>query len=72
MNYMNISDLCQCRAQVQKSVNVPLLQKSVRKIQRKCTENATHRITVCYKGNFKSHGFETYLHIFLGLNHHLN
>ena len=33
MNYMNISDLCQCRAQVQKSVNVPLLQKSVRKMQ---------------------------------------
>ena len=47
-------------------VNVPLLQKSIRKIERKCTENAIRWVTVCYKENFKKLEFEFYLHVFLG------
>ena len=52
-------------------VNVPLLQKSIRKIERKCTENATHWASVRYKAYFKKLEFEIYLHDFLGISHYL-
>ena len=44
-------------------VNVPLLQKSVRKIERKCTENAIHWVTVYYKDDFENLESEIYLHV---------
>ena len=46
-------------------VNVLHLQKSVRKIECKCTENAIDWFTVRYKENFKNLEFEIYLHILL-------